>query len=319
MAVSPAVSDDLLGGDTVTITGTNFLTAGVANVTFGGMPATNRVILSETEMTVQTPPAPGGIAQAVNVVVATLHGGTEQIVDGYTYAVSGPNPQSISPLAFTPTGAEDFTITGTTLGPLGGSVTVTFAGIGSVTGAVSANGQAVTGRAPVSDGVPPLGPVTVTLDTGVATADVPQTVAYAYTGPLPIAAGVPGQALGNASQPVRLADGFAALCTSGTDAIWGNANDEIRIVRGPPNAVQILSVSLRAAPGLPVGFLDPNNSIPAVLGPDTFCVYAAGGAAGPGYILVTLARTAPVADYFGQPGINAAPIATISPNRIGFM
>lgn len=318
-AISPAVSDDLSGGDTVTITGTNFLAAGVADVTFGGIPATNRVILSETEMTVRTPAAPGGVAQAVTVVVTSLRGGTEQIANGYTYAISGPNPQSISPTAFTATGAEDFTITGTTLGPLGGQVTVLFGGIGSVTGAVSANGQAITGRAPVSAGVPPLGPVTVTVDTGAATADVPVTVTYPYALPAVFAAGVPGQTLGNASQPVRLADGFAALCTCGVNGTWGDADDDIRIVRGPPNAVQVLSVSPRLAPGMPVGFLSATNSIPAVLGPDTFCVYTVGGIGVPGYVLVTLARTAPVADVFAHPFINAAPIAAIGPNRIAFM
>lgn len=320
-AISPAVSDDLVGGDTVTITGTNFLTALVGSVTFGGVPGTNRQILSETEMTVQTPPAPGGIPQAVTVVLTSVHGGTEQLVDGYTYAVSGPNPQTIAPTTFTPTGAEDFTITGTTLGPLGGQVTVLFAGIGSVTGNVSLDGQSITGRAPVSASVPPIGPLTVTVDTGAATADVPATVTYPYALPAPFAVGVPGQTLGNASQPVRLADGFAALSTAGIDGAWGTADDDIRIVHGPPNPILIRSVAPRgAAVGTPVGYLSPLNSIPAVLGPDTFCVFTVGAAAtGPGFVLVTLARTAPVADILPHPGINAAPIAAIGPNRIGFM
>jgi len=318
-AIDPAVSDDLAGGDTVTITGTNFVSAEVVSVTFGGVAATNPVVLSETEMTVQTPPAPGGVPQSVTVVVTSTRGGTEQIDDGYTYASSGPNPLTISPASFTPTGAEDFTITGTNLGPLGGQSTVIFAGVGSVTGDVSANGQTLTGRAPVSNGVPPAGPITVTVDTGAATADVPGPVTYPFTGPLPMATGVPGQTQGNASQPVRLADGFAALCTCGLNGTWGDADDDIRIVRGPPNAVQILSVPPRGAPGTVVGFLSATNSVPAVLGPDAFCVYTIGAAAGPGYVLVTNARTAPVADIFAHPFINAAPIAALGPSRIGFM
>jgi len=317
--IDPAVSDDLGGGDTVTITGTNFLAAEVLGVTFGGVAGTNRTILSETEMTVDTPPAPGGVPQSVTVIVTSARGGTEQIDDGYTYASSGPDPQSISPTSFTATGAEDFTITGTSLGPLGGQSTVIFAGVGSVTGDVSANGQTITGRAPVSNGVPPVGPITVTVDTGAATADVPTTVTYPFTGPLPMAAGVPGQTSGNASQPVRLADGFAALCTCGLNGTWGDADDDIRIVRGRPNPVQILSVPPRGAPGIPVGFLSIANSVPAVLGPDTFCVYTVGAAGTPGYVLVTNARTTPVADIFGHTGINAAPIAALGPSRIGFM
>ncbi len=315
--IDPAVSDDLAGGDTVTITGTNFVTAEVVGVTFGGVAGTNRVVLSETEMTVDTPPAPGGVPQSVTVVVTSTRGGTEQIDDGYTYASSGPDPQSISPTSFTPTGAEDFTITGTSLGPLGGQSTVIFAGIGSVVGGVSANGQTITGRAPVSNGVPPVGPITVTVDTGAATADVPVAVTYPYTPPILV--GVPGQTPGSASQPVRLADGFAALCTGGANGTWGDADDDIRIVRGPPNAVQILSVPPRGA-GAPVGFLSATDSIPAVLGPDTFCVYTVGAPTGPGVVLVTFARTAPVADVYPFPGIiSAAPIAAIGPNRIAFM
>lgn len=318
-AINPAVSQDLGGGDTVTITGTNFLTALVGNVTFGGVPATNRQILSETEMTVETPPAPGGIAQAVTIMLTSVRGGTEQLPDGYTYAVSGPNPQAIVPATFTPTGAEDFTITGTTLGPLGGQVTVFFNGIGSVTGTVSPDGQAITGRAPVSAGVPPIGSLTVTVDTGAATADVPVTVTYPYTQPALIVTGVSGQTLGNASQPVRLADGFAALCTAGANQTWGDADDDIRILRGPPNAIQIVSVAPRGAPGLPVGFLSPANSVPAVLGPDTFCIFTVGAAGTPGIVIVTLARTAPVADVLGLATVNAAPIAAIGPSRIAFM
>lgn len=318
VGITPAVSQDLGGGDTVTITGTNFLTVLVGSVTFGGLPATNRQILSETEMTVQTPPAPGGVPQAVTVVLTSVHGGTQQLVDGYTYAVSGPNPQTIAPVAFTATGAEDFTITGTTLGPLGGQVTVLFQGIGSVTGDVSLDGQTITGRAPVSAGIPPIGALTVTVDTGAATVNVPSTVTYTYAPPV-VPGIVPGQTLGNASLPVRFADGFAALCTCGGNGTWGDADDDIRIVRGPPNAIALLSVSPRTAPGTPVGFLSATDSIPAVLGPDTFCVYSAGGAGGPGYVVVTLARTAPVADVFPHPGINAAPIVALGPNRIGFM
>jgi len=321
-AVNPAVSDDLNGGDVVTITGTNFMTASVVNVTFGGTPGTNRVILSETQMTVQTPPAPGSAPGVVTVTVTTLKGGTKQLVGAYTYADSGPVPLNIAPTTFTPTGAESFTITGSTLGPLGGQVTVVFQGIGSVLASVSPDGTSITGAAPVTASVPLAGPITVTVNTGTATADVPTTVSYPYAPPTSIVLPIPYQAAGNASQPVRLADGFAVLCTSGLNTTWGDADDDIKIILGPPGATLIQSVQLRsppAAPGTPVGYLSAANSIPAILGPDTFCVYTVGAGGGAGFLIVTQARTAPVADFFPHPGINAAPIAAIGPSRIAFM
>ncbi|HEX5136609.1 MAG TPA: IPT/TIG domain-containing protein [Planctomycetota bacterium] len=316
-AINPAVSVDLFGGDLVTITGTNFATAGVQNITFGGAAGTNRTIISETELTVVTPAAPGLQAGAVDVVLISSFGGTLQVPDGYTYANSAPNPQTIAPTTFSPTGAEPFTISGTTLGPLGGQVTVVFHGIGSVTADVSANGTQVTGRAPVAPGVPPIGAITVTLDTGSAQVDVPTTVGYTYSSPFAVV-GAPFQTAGNASQPVRLADGYAVLCTAGANGTWGNADDEIRIVTGPPNAITIGSVSPRGSPGAQVGYLSATSSIPAVLGPDTFCVYSV-GSAGAGFFVVTNARTSPVADFIIYPQMNVAPIAAIGPARVAFV
>lgn len=319
-ALNPAVSVDLTGGDLITITGTNFQTAAVDVITFGGIPGTNRTLVSETELTVVTPPAPGGSPGAVDVVFTSLSGGTLQVPDAYTYASSAPNPQTIAPTSFTATGAESFTITGTTLGPLGGQVTVIFQGIGSVTATVSANGTSVTGRAPLAGGVPPIGGITVTLDTGSATVDVPTPVSYVYAPPIAVGvAGVPSQTAGNASQPVRISDGYAVLCTAGVDGGWGTSDDEIRIVTGPPAATAVASVAPRGFPGTQVGYLSATSSIPVILGPDTFAVYSSGAPGpGPGFILVTAARTAPVADIFSYPGINAAPVAAIGPARIAF-
>jgi len=318
--VMPAVSNDLNGGDIVTITGTNFITAGVSNVTFDGTPGTDRQVLSETSLTVRTPPAPGGVPGSVIVTVISLYGGQKQLIGAYTYADSTPAPQTITPTVFTPTGAENFTISGSSLGPLGGTVTVRFQAIGSVSATVSLDGTSIVGRAPVSMGVPVTGPITVTVDTGAATASVPTTVTYPYTPPGGILLPAPSQTPGNASQPVRLADGFAVLCTAGPNGTWGNADDDIIIVQGPPAAAVVTVVPMRSPPAPPatsVGFLSSANSIPAVVGPDTFCVFTSAG--GGGIVVVTQARTAPVADMIPYPGINAAPIAAVRPNRIAFM
>ncbi|NUN53475.1 MAG: IPT/TIG domain-containing protein, partial [Planctomycetaceae bacterium] len=81
---------DLAGGDLVTVTGTGFLTAAVDVVSFGGVPGTNRILVSETELTVVTPAAPGGVPGAVTVTFTSLSGGTVQVPLGYTYASSAP-------------------------------------------------------------------------------------------------------------------------------------------------------------------------------------------------------------------------------------
>jgi hypothetical protein len=320
VAIAPDLSDDLAGGDTVTITGTNFMAVQVTSVTFGGVLGTNLVVVSDTTIEVQTPPSPGGIARTVTVQVTSSSGGVKALSNAYTYQNTTPQPASINPVSFTPTGAGSFTITGSTLGAPNGQVTVVFQGIGSVAGTVSADATSVTGRAPVTAGVPPVGPVTVTVDTGNAQVDVPTTVSYAFTPPSAIPFPLPGQAQGNASQPVRLADGYAILCTAGPNGTWGNADDEIFIIQGPPNIVAAVQVRPRGTL-TPVGYLSAANSIPAVLDADTFCVYTVGPpGAGPGFLVITLARTnAPVADLFGHPGILAAPIARIGTARIAFL
>src|SRR5579872_1898974 len=78
--VSPA-SGPLAGGNTVTITGTNF--ANPATVTFGGVAASNVDVMSSTTITLT---APAGTAGSVNVIVTTP-GGTSGAVaaDRYRY------------------------------------------------------------------------------------------------------------------------------------------------------------------------------------------------------------------------------------------
>jgi hypothetical protein len=313
VSVLPNASADLGGGDLITITGTNFQTVQITTVTFGGVPGTNLVVLNETTLQVRTPPSPGGIIQTVAVALASMNGGAQVIPNAYSYLDTTPSPQTIVPTTFTPTGAEDFTITGTNLGAPGGQVTVIFQSIGSVTGNVSANAQSVTGRAPLV-GPPPAGAVTVTIDTGADQADVPTTVSYSYA--LPATVGLPGQTLAGASLPARLDNGYAALCTSGANLLWNDADDDVFIITGPPNAMAAVRVSPRGAPGGSVGFLSPANSSPAVLGPNTFCVYRAGGPGVTGVVIVTLAQTAPVADIFPLGTLNAAPIAALASNRI---
>jgi hypothetical protein len=326
-AVVPNVSTDINGGDVVTVQGTNFLAVNIFNVTFGGDPGVIDLnTLTDTSVQVTTPPAPLGNPGVVIVEVMSIDAGSKFVPGDYIYVgTSGsPMPQTITPTTLTATGAEDFTIQGTNLGPSGGSVNVTFAGVGTVQGTVSLDSTLVTGRAPVSFGTPPMVPVTVTLDTGTQTADVPTAVNYDYAAPVAVTAG--WQVANGASRPVRLDNFSAVLCTS-ADNTWGNANDDVLILRGPssPTATRVTFGS-----GASVGYLDPNNSIPVVLDANTICLCSVGpnGAFdGPTtvipddrIILITNAQTTPVVTPFVLgTALVPAPLGRVSSTRFAIL
>lgn len=77
-AINPNVGD-VLGGDSVTLTGTGF--TGATSVTFGGVPVMGFTVNSDTSITVTTPL---GSAGAVDVTVTTS-GGSATLSNGYVY------------------------------------------------------------------------------------------------------------------------------------------------------------------------------------------------------------------------------------------
>jgi hypothetical protein len=77
-SVNPA-DGPAAGGTTVTITGTGL--TGTTDVTFDGVPCTGLVVVSDTEVTVDTPPHPAGL---VDVVMSTP-AGSATLTGGYTY------------------------------------------------------------------------------------------------------------------------------------------------------------------------------------------------------------------------------------------
>ncbi|WP_432014550.1 IPT/TIG domain-containing protein [Streptomyces cucumeris] len=103
--VSPS-SGPLLGGQTVTITGSGFA-AGTTTVLFGLVPGLSVTVVSPTQLTVVTPPGVG----TVDVTVTTL-GGTATLPGAYTYAVS-PTVLAVVPPAGPTTGGQTVTVTGT--------------------------------------------------------------------------------------------------------------------------------------------------------------------------------------------------------------
>jgi hypothetical protein len=80
--VAPSISNDLNGGDLVSITGTNFVTVNVANVKFAGFPGTI-VSVTDTEIRVTTPPAPFGNPGLVTVEIISTGAGSKQLFNAY--------------------------------------------------------------------------------------------------------------------------------------------------------------------------------------------------------------------------------------------
>ncbi|HEV8433394.1 MAG TPA: IPT/TIG domain-containing protein [Thermoanaerobaculia bacterium] len=111
------------GGDSITVTGSNFDTGGTTTLKIGAMPATNVVVTSPTSLTATTP---AGTAGTTSVTVTTA-GGSGSLNSAFTYIP----PPSIT--SFTPA-----------QGPVGTSVTIN----GTNFDAVAANDVVVIGGVP---------------------------------------------------------------------------------------------------------------------------------------------------------------------------
>ena len=115
------------GGNTVAISGSNFLPG--ATVNFGGQPATNVRFNSSTSISVTTP---ANLAGPVDVLVTNYDGATAILSGGYTY--TGPSNPAPALTAVSPN-----------TGPTGGGTSVTITGNNFLVGAtVSFGGTAAT-------------------------------------------------------------------------------------------------------------------------------------------------------------------------------
>jgi hypothetical protein len=150
-SVSPSSGPET-GGTPVTVTGTDFTTAGTTTVTFGGASATSVVVVDALTITCVTP---AGTLGQVDVVV-TNDFGTDTLVNGFTYTVA-PTLTSISPADGPVTGGTPVTLTGAnfTTTP---DTTVTFDGT-AATNLVVLNPSTVTCDTPAHAA----GPVDVTM------------------------------------------------------------------------------------------------------------------------------------------------------------
>ena len=117
--VSPT-SGPSAGGTAVTLTGTDF-TSG-ATVTFGGVAATNVIVVSATSITLTTPAHSAG---AVTVVVTNPDSQSASVPNGFTF-VAPPTVTTVSPDSGPTAGGTAVTLTGTDFTT---GATVTFGGV----------------------------------------------------------------------------------------------------------------------------------------------------------------------------------------------
>ena len=86
------------GGTPVTITGTNFISP--VSVTFGGVAATNVVVVNSTTITATTPAHAAGAVDVVVTLQGICSGLSGTLPNGFTYqaaAVASPGP-TVTPL-----------------------------------------------------------------------------------------------------------------------------------------------------------------------------------------------------------------------------
>ena len=131
--VAPA-SGPTAGGTTVSITGTTF--TGATQVTFGGSPATNLVLVSATQISCTTPAHAAGL---VSVVVFTP-GGSNPGNTLFNYVAPAPVVASVTPNTGSTSGGAAVTITGS---DFVGATGVIFGG-SAATGIVVVNAATIT-------------------------------------------------------------------------------------------------------------------------------------------------------------------------------
>jgi hypothetical protein len=191
----------VVGGQSLTITGTNFITGPSLGVTIGGNAATNVVVVSPTTITATTP---AGTGSARPVVVTIGDGQSATDAGVYTYDAV-PTVTTISPSAGQSSGGTTLTITGTNFEPAGTSAAVTIGGNAATVVSHSATHIVVTTPA----GAPGTRPVIVTISDGqTATGTYTYDAAPTITGITPSAGPVAG------SQPVTITG--TNLNTTGT-------------------------------------------------------------------------------------------------------
>ncbi len=198
-----AISGPLAGNTIVTIAGTDFVTGGLFNVTFGGVNATSVTWNSATSITATTPA--NNTAGAKDVVIINNDGQTATRVGAYTYATA-PTVTSVAPASGSTAGTNTVTIQGT---DFTGATVVNF-GVTAATPFTVNSATKITATAPAH--AAGLVDVTITTPGGVSAT----SFADNYTYVTPTTAVV----LGTAGNYAILAK--TAITTTGTSLVTGD-------------------------------------------------------------------------------------------------
>ena len=168
------------GGTTVTITGTNFVTA-ATSVTIGGnaVAAANVTVASPTSLTFSTP---AHVAGNVAVVVETAGGTSGPVPGGFTY-VDAPTVTAISPTSGPTGGGTTVIITGTNFT----SVTAVDFGATAASGFIIDSATQITAISP-SGGA---GVIDVTVTSPGGTSATSAADQFTYFAPLTLASAAP--------------------------------------------------------------------------------------------------------------------------------
>jgi hypothetical protein len=268
ISLTPTSGPDT-GGQTVTITGTGFVTA-ATTVTIGGntVPANQVTVTATTTLSFSTPAHAAG---AVGVTVTTANGTTTPALT-YTYLtgpVVAPTATSLTPTSGPDTGGQTVTVTGTGFVTAATSVT-----IGGNT--VPANQVTVTAPTLLTFSTPAhaAGPVGVTVTTSAGTTS--PALAYTYvasppgTPPPPVITSPvntssttnttpPIAGTGVAGDTVTVFEGGTTVCTSLVDA---NSNWSC-----PPSQLPIGSHTIVATQDPPVVTSGPSNTVQFTIDP----------------------------------------------------
>lgn len=235
-AISPAVGP-LVGGQSVTVTGTNF-TVNTTSLTIGGVAATNVVVTSSTTLTAKTPAHAAG---AVDVVVATPSGSGGTGNGLYTYATV-PIVTAISPPTGPIGGGQAVTITGQNFT---GATSVTIGGSAATIGTVSATTITATTPAHAAGQAD----VVVTTPIGTGTG----TNIYTYVVPLTLVAmpatpAVPtvGQTYSQKNTASGGTPGYTYSVSGGSLPAGTSLNTATGLVFGSPTALGNFSYTITA-------------------------------------------------------------------------
>ena len=137
-SLSPT-SGTTLGGTTVTISGAHL--TGATSVTFGGVAATNVVVVSDTSITAVTPARTSGAKS----VVVTTPAGIATALNAFTFELPAPTITSVNPNTGVLAGGTDITISGTNLSA---ASSVTIDGVAVTSIVINGTGTQITAVTP---------------------------------------------------------------------------------------------------------------------------------------------------------------------------